>query len=227
MIIKRVGFAVGIAFATSSTSVAQSQRLTNRAAEQRFVDSVLARMTLAEKLGQLNQLSGAGDPTGPGGRGARKEQVRRGDIGSFLNIIGADTTRALQRIAVEESRLHIPLLFALDVIHGLRTIFPVPLAEASSWDPAAVERAAHIAAVEASGHGIDWTFAPMVDVARDARWGRIVEGAGEDPYLGSVLAAARVRGFQGSGGIGLRARDAIAATAKHFAAYGAAEAGRD
>ena len=219
--------------ATTVSGCAQSARSPEMAgaiapaqssSEQRFVDSLLARMTLAEKLGQLNQLSGAGDPTGPGGRGVRREQIRRGEIGSFLNVTGADTTRALQRIAVEEARLHIPLLFALDVIHGLRTIFPVPLAEASSWDPPAVERAAHVAAVEAAGHGIAWTFAPMVDVARDARWGRIVEGSGEDPYLGSALAAARVRGFQGSS---LRAHDAIAATAKHFAAYGAAEAGRD
>ena len=226
MIIKRVGFAVGIAFATSTTSVAQSQRLTNRPAETRFVDSVLARMTLAEKLGQLNQVSGAGNPTGPGGgeRAARMDQLRHGAIGSFLNVVGADTTKALQRIAVEQSRLHIPLIFGLDVIHGMRTIFPVPLAEAASWDPQGAERAARIAAAEAAAMGIDWTFAPMVDIARDPRWGRIVEGAGEDPYLGAAFAAARVRGFQGSG---LGSRDAIAATVKHFAAYGAAEGGRD
>jgi beta-glucosidase len=192
--------------------------------EQRFVDSVLALMTLTEKLGQLNQVSGAGAPTGPGSRAVRREQIKRGEIGSFLNVTGADTTRALQRVAMEESRLKIPLLFAHDVIHGFRTIFPVPLAEASTWDPAAAQRSARIAAVEASAHGVAWTFAPMVDVARDPRWGRIVEGAGEDPYLGSVLAVARVRGFQGAN---LRAVDAIAATAKHFAAYGAAEGGRD
>src|SRR5438045_7283844 len=139
MIMKRVGFAVGIAFATSSTSVAQSQRLTNRAAETRFVDSVLARMTVAEKLGQLNQVSGAGNPTGPGGgeRARRMEQLRRGGISSFLNIIGADTTRVLQRIAVEQSRMHIPVVFALDVIHWMRTIFPVPLGEAARGDPLA------------------------------------------------------------------------------------------
>jgi beta-glucosidase len=201
-------------------------RLTNEQAERRFVDSLLARMTLVEKLGQLNQVSGAGNPTGPGGgeRAARLDQIRRGGIGSFLNVVGADTTRVLQRIAVEESRLHIPLLFSLDVIHGMRTIFPVPLAEAASWDPAGAERAARIAAVEAAAMGIDWTFAPMVDIARDPRWGRIVEGAGEDPYLGAAFAVARVRGFQGPD---LRARDAIAATVKHFAAYGAAEGGRD
>jgi beta-glucosidase len=204
----------------------QPARLTSRAAETRFVDSILARMTLAEKLGQLNQLSGAGNPTGPGGgeRATRLAQLRRGGIGSFLNVVGADTTRALQRIAVEESRSHIPLVFGLDVIHGFRTIFPVPLGEAASFDPALAERAARVAATEAAAAGIDWTFAPMVDIARDPRWGRIVEGAGEDSYLGTAFAAARVRGFQGRD---LTAPNAIAATVKHFAAYGAAEGGRD
>ena len=204
----------------------QPARLTNRAAETRFVDSILARMTLAEKLGQLNQPSGAGIATGPGGgeRATRMADLRRGGIGSFLNVVGADTTRALQRIAVEETRMHIPLVFGLDVIHGFRTVFPVPLGEAASFDPSLAERAARIAAMEASAAGIDWTFAPMVDIARDPRWGRIVEGAGEDPYLGALFAAARVRGFQGND---LTAHDAIAATAKHFAAYGAAEGGRD
>jgi beta-glucosidase len=216
---------LGLALATSP-AIAAAQRLTSSQAERRFVDSLLARMTVAEKLGQLNQISGAGNPTGPGGgeRAARMDQLRHGGIGSFFNVIGADTTRALQRIAVEQSRLHIPLVFGLDVIHGMRTIFPVPLGEAASWDLLTTERAAHIAAAEAAAMGIDWTFAPMVDIARDPRWGRIVEGAGEDPYLGAAFAAARVRGFQGAD---LRARDAIAATAKHFAAYGAAEGGRD
>ena len=188
------------------------------------MDSVLAGMTLEEKAGQLNQLSGVGAMTGPGGTPAAVEQIRRGELGSFLNVVGADTIRRYQRIAVEESRTRIPLLFALDVIHGYRTIFPVPLAEASSWNPSAVERSARLSAIEAAADGIHWTFAPMVDVARDARWGRIVEGSGEDPYLGAVMAAARVRGFQGSD---LRDAGTLAATAKHFAAYGAAEAGRD
>ena len=181
-------------------------------------------MTLEEKAGQLNQVSGLGEPTGPGGAPAGFEQIRRGDVGSFLNVVGRDTVMRLQRIAVEQSRTHIPLLFALDVIHGFRTIFPVPLAEANSWNPAAVERSAQTAAAEAAAQGISWTFAPMVDVARDPRWGRIVEGSGEDPYLGAVMAAARVRGFQGSN---LRDPSTIAATVKHFAAYGAAEGGRD
>jgi beta-glucosidase len=192
--------------------------------EQRFVDSVLAGMTLEEKAGQLNQLTGLGAPTGPGGAPAGFEQIRRGEVGSFLNVVGRDTVMALQKIAVEQSRTHIPLLFALDVIHGFRTIFPVPLAEANSWNPAAAQRSAQIAAAEAAAHGISWTFAPMVDVARDPRWGRIVEGSGEDPYLGAVMAAARVRGFQGTS---LRDPATIAATVKHFAAYGAAEGGRD
>jgi beta-glucosidase len=227
MIGLRSARAVGFLILSGTSGLgAQAPRRTNRAAETRFVDSLVARMTLAEKLGQLNQISGAGNPTGPGGgeRAARLQQLRNGGIGSFFNVVGADTTRVLQRIAVEETRMHIPLVFGLDVIHGLRTIFPVPLGEAASFDAALAERTARIAAVEAAATGIDWTFAPMVDVARDPRWGRIVEGAGEDPYLGTVLAAARVRGFQGRD---LTAHDAIAATAKHFAAYGAAEGGRD
>jgi len=208
---------------TATTSViAVAPRADQR--EQHFVDSVLAGMTLEEKAGQLNQLTGLGQPTGPGGAPAGFEQIRRGDVGSFLNVIGRDTVVRLQRIAVEQSRTHIPLLFALDVIHGFRTIFPVPLAEAGSWNPAAAQRSARIAAAEASAQGISWTFAPMVDIARDPRWGRIVEGSGEDPYLGAVMAVARVRGFQGSS---LRDPTTIAATAKHFAAYGAAEGGRD
>lgn len=215
------------ASAPATTPAAAAAATPPRSDEDRFVDSVLALMTLEEKLGQLNQLSGMGDPTGPGGTAARAGQIRAGEVGSFLNIVGADTTRKLQRIAVEESRMRIPLLFALDVIHGYRTTFPVPLGEAASWDPDALELSARVAATEAAAGGVHWTFAPMVDIARDARWGRIVEGAGEDPYLGSVMAVARVRGFQGNGSAELAAPNTIAATAKHFAAYGAAEAGRD
>jgi beta-glucosidase len=192
--------------------------------EEAFVDSVLARMTLPEKLGQLTQYAGQWGQTGPRVETATEDQIRRGEVGSFLSVWGADVTRRLQRIAVEESRLGIPLLFAHDVIHGFRTLFPVPLAEAASWDPEVAREAARIAAWEASAYGIAWTFAPMMDVARDARWGRVVEGSGEDPHLGSVMAAARVRGFQGTD---LRDPLSLAATAKHFAAYGAAEAGRD
>ena len=207
-----------------SSGVVRPAGVTADPSEEHFVDSLLAQMSIEEKLGQLNQLSGVGEPTGPGGAPAGIERIRRGEVGSIFNVVGADTTRKLQRIAVEESRLHIPLVFGLDIIHGYRTTFPVPLAEAASWDPSAAERSARVAATEAAASGLAWTFAPMVDVARDPRWGRIVEGAGEDPVLGAAMAVARVRGFQGTS---LRSRDAIAATAKHFAAYGAAEGGRD
>jgi len=188
------------------------------------VESLLHRMTLEEKIGQLVQYS-AGQPTGPGtGRTDYKDMIAQGEIGALLNVIGTPLLNEYQRIAVEKSRLHIPLLFGLDVIHGFRTEFPIPLGLASTWDPALVERASHVAALEASAIGIRWTFSPMVDIARDARWGRIAEGAGEDPYLGSAMAAAYVRGYQGSR---LDAPDTMAACAKHYVGYGAAEAGRD
>jgi beta-glucosidase len=145
-------------------------------------------------------------------------------VGGFLNLTGAAAARDAQHVAVTESRLHIPLLLGFDVIHGYRTTFPIPLAEAATWDPAAAESTAHVAAREASAAGVNWTFAPMVDIARDPRWGRIAEGAGEDPFLGAAFAAARVRGFQGSD---VKAHDAVIATAKHFAAYGGAEGGRE
>jgi len=181
-------------------------------------------MTLEEKLGQLTQVGGDGSETGPHASTGTVDEIRSGRVGSFLGVLGAETTRRLQRIAVEETRLHVPLLFGSDVIHGFRTIFPVPLAEAASWDVALAERCARVAALEATAHGIDWDFAPMVDIARDARWGRVVEGAGEDPFLGSAFAVARVRGL--SGGTGAVGTSMIA-TAKHFVAYGAAEGGRD
>jgi beta-glucosidase len=193
-----------------------------------FADSILQLMTLEEKIGQLNQLPGFGTQTGPRVPRGGEDLVRAGRVGSFLGIFGADYTRELQRVAVESSRLRIPLLFGLDVIHGFRTIYPVPIAEAASFDTARVEFSARQSAVEATAHGITWTFAPMVDIARDPRWGRIVEGAGEDPYLGSAMAAARVRGFQGGpGATKLGQSDAMLATVKHFAAYGGAEGGRD
>src|SRR5437899_7097275 len=188
-------------------------------APRRNIDSLLARMTLEEKLGQLNLPSVDNRPSAE-----QLELLRKGLVGGFLNLTGAAATRETQRVAVTESRLGIPLLLGYDVIHGYRTTFPIPLAEASTWDLAAVEATAHAAAREAAAAGVNWTFAPMVDIARDPRWGRIAEGAGEDPYLGSAMAAARVRGFQGRD---LRAPDAVMATVKHFAAYGGAEAGRD
>ena len=197
-------------------------------AASRFADSVIALMTLEEKLGQLVQSPAFGGQTGPPAQASGEAQIRAGQVGSYLGIFGAEYTRRLQRVAVEESRMKIPLLFGFDVIHGFRTIFPIPLAEAGAFDPAGAERAARLAATEATAHGLHWTFAPMVDIARDPRWGRIAEGSGEDPYLGSVMAAARVRGFQGGeGGANLAADNTMLATVKHFAAYGGAEGGRD
>ena len=206
---------------------AGAQGLVNPATEKK-IDALLAQMTLEEKVGQLNQYSSAFDVTGPApSAGAQKvmyDQVRQGLVGSVLNVTGAEATRKMQQLAVENSRLKIPMIFGLDVIHGYRTMFPTPLGEAASWDMAALEQSARIGATEAAAAGVHWTFAPMVDVAWDARWGRIMEGAGEDPYLGAQAAAARVRGFQGRD---LGALDTIAACAKHYAAYGFAEAGRD
>jgi beta-glucosidase len=193
------------------------------ATEQR-ITALLQQMTLEEKVGQLNQYSGR-ELTGPAS--ARKDNqlsaIRSGQVGSMLNVRGVRDTRAIQAEALK-SRLHIPLLFSLDVIHGYKTIFPIPLAEAASWDLDAIRLGAHVAAKEAAAAGIHWTFAPMVDVGRDPRWGRVMEGAGEDTYLGAQIAKARVLGFQGEK---LGGTDAVMACAKHFAAYGAALAGRD
>jgi beta-glucosidase len=191
--------------------------------EQR-VDSVLRLMTLEEKIGQMNQYNDDWNATGPLTVDTDKAgQVRNGQLGSLLNCVGVARTRKWQEIAME-SRLKIPLLFGQDVIHGYKTTFPIPLAEACSWDPEMLRLSAATAADEASAAGVHWTFAPMVDIARDPRWGRVMEGAGEDPYLGSVIAAARVKGFQGDelGGI-----HSLIACAKHYAAYGAAIGGRD
>lgn len=188
------------------------------------VDSVLKRMTLEEKIGQMNQYNGDWAATGPITKdGDKQNQIRKGMVGSMLNVTGVNHTRTLQEIAMQ-SRMKIPLLFGQDVIHGYRTTFPIPLAEAASWDIEAIERSARIAAVEVAAAGIHWTFAPMVDISRDPRWGRVMEGAGEDPYLGSIIAKARVKGFQGKG---FGNTDAVMACVKHFAAYGAAVGGRD
>lgn len=190
------------------------------------IDNLLKQMTLEEKVGQMNQYSYSRQATGPitSPNNNMEEDIKKGWVGSILNTTGAEATRQLQKFAVENSRLHIPLLFGLDVIHGYQTIFPVPLAEAASWDLEAIEKSARIAAIEASSAGVHWTFAPMVDIARDPRWGRIMEGAGEDTYYGSLVAVARVRGFQGKY---LKDQTSIVACAKHFAGYGAAEGGRD
>ena len=216
--------------AVTTTADAQTPRespLTSAKGAQ-LADSILRLMTLEEKVGQLNLLPGGGTQTGPRVPEGGEALVRSGGVGSFLNVFGAEYTRQLQRIATQESRLKIPLLFGHDIIHGFRTIYPIPLAEAASFDTARVENTARQAAIEATAHGLTWTFAPMVDIARDPRWGRISEGSGEDVYLGSMLAAARVRGFQGGdNAMGLGSPDAMLATVKHFAAYGGAEGGRD
>jgi len=188
------------------------------------VEALLSKMTLEEKVGQLNQYSADGLATGPLTENGNKfQQIKDGKVGSMLNVRGAKDTRMVQGYAMQ-SRLKIPLLFGLDVIHGYRVTFPIPLAEAASWDMQAIGSSARVAATEAAAGGIHWTFAPMVDIARDPRWGRVMEGAGEDPYLGSMIAAARVKGFQGKG---LGSLDAVMACVKHFAAYGAAIGGRD
>ena len=187
-------------------------------------DSLIRKMTLDEKIGQLNQYTSDWEATGKiTAEGDKETQIRQGKVGSMLNVIGVDKTRKLQELALQ-SRLRIPLIFGQDVIHGFRTTFPIPLAETASWDLALMEKSARIAATEAAAFGIHWTFAPMVDIARDPRWGRVMEGAGEDTYLGCLVAKARVKGFQGNG---LGNVDAVMACAKHFAAYGAAVGGRD
>lgn len=189
-----------------------------------FIDELIARMTLEEKIGQLTLLTSDWESTGPSMRESYKQDIAAGRVGAIFNAYTARYTRELQQMAIEGTRLKIPLLFGYDVIHGHRTIFPISLGEAASWDMDAVEKSARVSAQEAAAEGIHWTFSPMVDVARDPRWGRISEGAGEDVFLGSRVAQARVRGYQGDD---LAAVDTVLATAKHFAAYGAAQAGRD
>ena len=192
------------------------------------VSALLNQMTLEEKIGQMNQYNGFWDLTGPApssGNAAKKyDHLRKGYVGSMLNLRGVKNVRKIQKIAVEETRLGIPLIIGFDVIHGYETLSPIPLAESASWDLEAIKKSAEVAAEEAAAAGINWTFAPMVDISRDARWGRVMEGAGEDPYLGSKIAFARVKGFQGSD---LSKHNTLAACAKHFAAYGFAESGRE
>ncbi|WP_407430660.1 beta-glucosidase BglX [Arcticibacter sp.] len=207
-----------IAFSGTLTTYAQDRKIDRR------VDSLMKLMTLEEKVGQLNQYSGR-EVTGPVSEKKTDvlQDIRTGRVGSMLNVRGVKDTREIQKVALE-SRLKIPLLFSLDVIHGYKTVFPIPLGEAASWDLNAMRLSAQIAAKEAAAAGIHWTFAPMVDVARDPRWGRVMEGAGEDAYLGSLIAEARVKGFQGEQ---LGSVESIMACAKHFAGYGASIAGRD
>src|SRR3954452_9120009 len=190
------------------------------------VEALLKKMTLEEKIGQLVQFS-AGFATGPNAAATNnrfEDMAAKGQVGSFLNVVGADATNHYQHLAMEKTRLHIPLIFGLDVIHGDHTVFPVPMAVAASFDPSAAEIVAHTGGAEARADGVPWVFSPMVDIARDPRWGRIIESNGEDPYLGSVMARAWVRGYQQGD---LSKPDSVAVSVKHYAAYGAAIAGRD
>ncbi|MCX6209143.1 MAG: beta-glucosidase BglX [Bacteroidetes bacterium] len=192
------------------------------------VENILQKMTIEEKIGQMNQYNGFWDATGPapksGSSKIKYDNLKKGLVGSVLNVKGVSNVRKLQEIAVKETRLGIPLLFGFDVIHGQKTIFPIPLASSCSWDVEAIENSTKVAAIEASAMGINWTFAPMLDISRDARWGRVMEGAGEDPYLASLIGVAQVKGFQGKS---FSSNHSILATAKHFAGYGFVEAGRE
>lgn len=219
MKINFIAIVICIAFASSGCAKTEST--------DDKIDALIAKMTVQEKAGQLNQYSGFEIITGDIDNSKiseRNQRIKNGLLGSVLNVLGTEDVEKAQRFAVEQTRLGIPLIFAFDVIHGYRTIFPIPLAESASWDLEAIERSARIAAIEASAAGQNWTFAPMVDISRDPRWGRVMEGAGEDPYLGGKIAQARVRGFQGND---LSQTDTIAATAKHFAAYSEVIAGRE
>jgi beta-glucosidase len=235
-------FSLGAAFRPGFAQVAHVPPSNSQLASpeiERKVDALVKQMTLEEKIGQLVQYSATEahpatapgntttalnvNPPAPGGVDSYV-LAQKGELGSMLNTVGQGLTNHFQHAAVDNSRLHIPLIFGADVIHGFRTIFPVPLATASSWDPALITDLAHMAAIEARTAGVDWVYSPMVDIARDARWGRCTEGAGEDPYLGSAIARAYIRGYQGDS---LSAAGSVAASVKHFAAYGAAEAGRD
>ncbi len=190
----------------------------------RFIDQLMKKMTLEEKIGQLNLPVTGEITTGQAKSSDVAKRIRNGEVGGLFNPKGVERIREVQRQAVEESRLGIPLLFGMDVIHGYETIFPIPLGLSCTWDMKAIEESARIAAVEASADGISWTFSPMVDVSRDPRWGRVSEGNGEDPFLGAAIARAMIRGYQGKD---MSRNDEIMACVKHFALYGASEAGRD
>lgn len=219
----------GIVFLSCLVLIACSDKSSGPASDiDAKVEELLGRMTLEEKIGQMNQYNGFWDVTGPvpaeGDAKKKYEHLRKGLVGSMINVRGTAQVRAVQKIAVEETRLGIPLIIGFDLIHGYETVVPIPLGMAASWDTEAIERTAKMSAAEAAASGINWTFSPMVDISRDPRWGRVMEGAGEDPYLCSRVAEAFVRGYQGED---LSLPNTIAATAKHFAGYGFSEAGRD
>lgn len=220
---KKILLALAASAVILGACTSMSQTKQNRSMDKQ-IDSLLSQMTLDEKIGQLN-LPVSGDiTTGQASSSDIAQKIRDGKVGGLFNIKGVDKIREVQRIAVEESRLKIPLIFGMDVIHGYETVFPIPLGLSSSWDMELIEQSARIAAAEASADGICWTFSPMVDISRDPRWGRMAEGAGEDPYLGSEIAKAMVRGYQGDD---LTRNNTVMACVKHFALYGASEAGRD
>src|SRR5581483_11608999 len=215
------GIVLGVLLAAVS---ARAQSATNDSRMNSFVTDLMGKMTLDEKIGQMNLLSVGFDVTGPRMSKDVEGKIREGFVGGVFNTYTPVAVRKLQALAVNESRLHIPLLFGYDVIHGHKTTFPIPLGLSCTWNLDLIEQTARIAASEASADGLNWTFSPMVDIARDPRWGRVAEGAGEDPYLGSLIARAMVRGYQGDD---LRLTNSVMACVKHFALYGAAQCGRD
>lgn len=218
-------------FAVTTMNAQNKSHLDKTKPIEERIDLLMKQMTLEEKVGQMNQYNGFWEVTGPAPKGGtaelKYEHLRKGLVGSMLTVRGVDQVRAVQKIAVEQTRLGIPLIIGFDVIHGYKTLNPIPLAEAASWDLAAIKKSAQVAAAEASASGINWTFGPMVDISREARWGRVMEGAGEDPFLGSKIAEARVKGFQGDSFGDLAKVNTIAACAKHFAAYGFSESGKE
>ncbi|MBX9721068.1 MAG: beta-glucosidase, partial [Candidatus Obscuribacterales bacterium] len=208
----------------NGSETAKTSSSTSDEAMNKFISDLMAKMTLEEKIGQMNLPSVGVDVTGPIVSKGVEEKIKKGLVGGVFNTYSPSAVRKLQQMAVNDSRLKIPMIFGFDVIHGHRTIFPIPLGLSTSWNMDLVERTAQAAAAEASSDGLNWTFSPMVDIARDPRWGRVSEGAGEDPYLGGLVAQAMVRGYQGKSYSGAKN---ILACVKHFALYGAAEAGRD
>ncbi|WP_298120995.1 beta-glucosidase BglX [Flavobacterium sp.] len=218
-------------FAITTMNAQTKSHLDKTKTTEERIDLLMKQMTLEEKVGQMNQYNGFWEVTGPAPKGGtaelKYEHLKKGWVGSMLTVRGVEQVRAVQKIAVEQTRLGIPLIIGFDVIHGYKTLSPIPLAEAASWDLEAIKKSAQVAASEASASGINWTFGPMVDISRDARWGRVMEGAGEDPFLGSKIAEARVKGFQGDKREDLLKDNTIAACAKHFAAYGFAESGKE
>jgi len=225
---KRVTLFLALGFLIISFRPETDSKTKNDAQIEVKIKELLSKMTLDEKIGQLNQLSGREEMTGPATKGSEAKQlidlIKNGQVGVMSNVMGASTTREVQKLVLENSRLAIPILFGYDVVHGYKTIFPIPLGEAASWEPELARKTSQVAAIESSAAGLKLNFAPMVDISRDARWGRVMEGAGEDTYLGSLFAAARVKGFQGDD---LSDIHTVAACAKHFAGYGFVEAGRD